>query len=191
MTSVVINLPQRTDRYKEFKEEIKWMHLEPWVMDGVPHLKPEQGIGQAHTNCIRFAKMNNLPFIIIMEDDVVFQGKQKTYPYFLEAMENSPEEWDVLMGGVYNRGAVTKHNEYWDKLTSFCGLHFYIVNARCYDKLLTWDGIQHYDRWLSKQNLSIFVTSKYIAHQKDGYSDNAKSVTKYNDEHLDRHRLLL
>lgn len=191
MTSIVINLPQRTDRYKEFVEEVKWIGLLPMVMDGVPHLKPEQGIGQAHTNCIRYAKDNQLPFVIIMEDDVVFQGKQKTYPYFLEAMENSPDDWDVLLGGVYNRGSITPYNQWWDKLTTFCGLHFYIVNAKAYDKMLTWNGVEHFDRWIAKNGFNCYVTNKYIAHQKDGYSDNSKNHTKYNDEHLETHRLLV
>jgi hypothetical protein len=190
MVSCVINLPQRTDRYELFKEEVKWIGLKPMVVDGIPHLKPEQGIGQAHTNCIKLAKEQGLPYICIMEDDIVFQGKEKTIEYFNKCLDNLPDSWDVLMGGVYNRGETTKHNEYWDKINKFCGLHFYIVNANSYDKLLTWDGINHYDRWLSKQKLSIFVTAKYIAHQRDGYSDNAKNHTKYNDEHLDKSKLL-
>lgn len=191
MVSVVINLPQRVDRYKEFTEEVKWIQLLPMVMDGVPHTMPERGIGQAHTNCIRYAKENELPFIIIMEDDIVFQGKQKTYPHFIQCMENSPESWDILFGGVYNRGMTTAYNEWWEKLTTFCGLHFYIVHERCYDKLLQWNGVEHFDRWVSKQSLECFVTSKYIAHQRDGYSDNMKGYTKYNDEHLETHRLLV
>jgi GR25 family glycosyltransferase involved in LPS biosynthesis len=160
------------------------------VIDGIPHLQPERGIGQAHTEAIKHAKIMGLDKICIMEDDIVFQGKEKTIPYFNECLNNLPSDWNILMGGVYNRGATFKENEYWNKLTTFCGLHFYIVNANCYDKLLTWNGIDHFDRWISKQNLSIFVTDKYIAHQMDGYSDNAKANTKYNDEHLDIHRLL-
>ena len=191
MTSIVINLPQRVDRYKEFVEEVKWIQLEPKIMDGIPHREPYKGIGEAHVNCIQYAKAHSHPFIIIMEDDVVFQGKQHTYPYFIECMENSPDDWDVLLGGVYNRGATVDYNNWWEQVSTFCGLHFYIVASKAFDKLITWDGTQHFDRWMAKQNLNIFVTKKYIAHQRDGYSDNAKGYTQFNDEHLDKHRLLL
>ena len=190
MHSFVINLPQRVDRDDEFKQEVKWIGVNPLVMDGVIDKPALRGIGTAHTNCIRTAQRYGWDKVLIMEDDIVFQGKQKTIPYFNECLENVPCDWDVLLGGIYNKSKTFPHSKHWEQVTEFCGLHFYIVNARAYEKLLTWDGLTHFDKWMSKQNLRIFVTAKYIAHQKDGYSDNAGTITNYNMEHLTQSKLL-
>ena len=187
----VINLPQRVDRYKEFKEQLKWINDKPvFLMEGQIDKPAFKGIGASHTNCIWYANEKGWEEVLILEDDCIFQAEAKTYPYLIEALENAPNDWDILLGGIYNRKRTTKHNDWWDKVDTFCGLHFYIVSKRAYEKILTYEGLEHFDRWLSKQNLSIFVTSKYIAHQKDGYSDNVGMVTTYNTDHLDINKLL-
>jgi GR25 family glycosyltransferase involved in LPS biosynthesis len=191
LKSLVINLPQRVDRLKEFREEIKWLGLNPLVIDGVIDRPALKGIGTAHTNCIRLAQERDWDKVLIMEDDVVFQGKQKTIPYFNECLNNLPSDWDILLGGAYNKLKLIPHNKHWEQVVNFCGLHFYIVNSSCYEKLLTYNGSEHFDKWLCKQNLRIFVTSKFIAHQRDGYSDNAGTVTNYNQEHLNQSKLLI
>lgn len=190
MNSLVINLPQRVDRYEQFKEEIKWLGLNPLVIDGVIDRPALKGIAKAHMNCILTAQERDWDKVLIMEDDIVFQGQAKTIPYLNQCLENAPSDWDILLGGLYEKSKTTPYNKFWDSVECFCGLHFYIVNSRCYEKLLTWDGVNHYDKWISKQNLRIFVTNKFIAHQRDGYSDNAETVTDYNLHHLNKLRLL-
>lgn len=190
MNSLVINLPQRVDRYEHFKDEVKWIGLNPFVIDGIIDRPALKGIAKAHMNCILMAQERDWDKVLIMEDDIVFQGKEKTIPYFNECLKNLPNDWDILLGGLYEKSKTTHYNKYWDSVECFCGLHFYIVNSGCYEKLLTWDGVSHYDKWLGKQNLSIFVTNKYISHQRDGYSDNSETVTDYNNIHLNKLKLL-
>ncbi len=189
--SFFINLPQRVDRLKEFKEELKWINgITPFLMEGVIDKPAHKGIGQAHTNCIWYANEVGWDKVLIMEDDCVFQGEDKTYPYLLEAMDNLPEDWDILLGGLYNKARMQPFNDWWNKVDKFCGLHFYYVNKKAYEKILTYDGLSHFDNWLGQQGLNIYVTKKFIAHQRDGWSDNVGMITKYNDEHLDKSKLL-
>jgi glycosyl transferase family 25 len=177
-------LPSRTDRLKSFVEQIKYLDSYAQKVNGVEHDKPMLGIAQAHINSILIAKQNEWPEVLIMEDDVVFQAKEKTLPYLNEALKNLPEDWDVLLGGVYETRHLTKTNEYWSRTGEFCGLHFYIVNSKAYDKVIEgYDERTHFDRWVNKggKKLNCYVTNKFIATQSNGMSDNVKKVVDYSD----------
>ncbi len=134
---LVINLPERIDRLKVFRNELKHIGSPDYtIMEGVKHKHSHKGIGQAHLNCIQYAKDNNFPYILVMEDDVRFQGKDKTLDYINECFDNLPAEWDVLLGGAYLARNRKPFNDYWQSVGEFCGLQFYIVNSKAYDKFL-------------------------------------------------------
>jgi hypothetical protein len=190
INKLVINLSSRNDRLKSFVEQIKWLDSYAQRVNGVEHDKPMLGIAQAHINSILIAKQNEWPVVLIMEDDVVFQAKEKTLPYLNEALKNVPEDWDVLLGGLYDLGGpsstrqLTKVNEYWSRVGEFCGLHFYIINGKAYDKAIDgYDSATHFDRWVNKggRKLNCYVTNKFIATQSNGMSDNVKKVVDYSD----------
>ncbi len=186
LNKFVINLPSRTDRLEQVKKE-----LAGWNYVVVPGIKKESvmaGIGQAHLCCIANAKFLGLPYVLIMEDDLVLRKGIETY--LNEALNNLPEDWDLLLGGAYQIKSFKSYNDHWDELGEFCGLHFYIVNEKAYDKILTYDGQQHIDRWMKKcANLNCYVTKKFVATQRPGVSDNVKSYQDYS--HLiKKHKLL-
>ena len=115
-----------------------------------------------------------------MEDDVVFNGKEQTANYIQECLNNVPNEWDILLGGLYYSKKIDPYNEYWNKTGEFCGAHFYIVNSKAYDKILEYDFTHHIDRWLNMNNrLNCYVAKKFFATQKEGYSDNVKKKVDY------------
>lgn len=187
---VVINLPERTERLAEFFTEFRKLfnggfYLEEGIRKEPVHL----GIAEAHLNCIRNAKRNGWDKVLIMEDDLMIPS-EKAKEYFNEAMQNVPKDWDVLLGGVYWLGNEVKVNKYWKKVAEFCSLHFYLVSSQAYDKLLTYDGSNHIDRWIGTQGLNVYCTNKYFALQKDGYSDNVQKVTDYNKTRIKRADLL-
>ncbi len=180
LTKLVINLPERTDRLKVFKNELKYIGSPEFtIIEGVKNKHSHRGIGQAHLNCIQYAKENKLPYILVMEDDVRFQGKEKTLNYINECLENLPSEWDVLLGGVYLAKNKKPYNDYWHSVGEFCGLQFYIVNANAYDKFLSYDFSIHIDRWVNKGGLKSFVSSKFFATQYTGISDNTGRRVDY------------
>jgi hypothetical protein len=184
INKIVINLPERSERLERFANEVK-----PWtfkVINGVRKEPNWHGIAEAHMNAIRYAKEQGWDKVLIMEDDLYIPAKGKLFltHYLDEAFNKLPEDWDILLGGVYHAQTLSKHNNYWSKIGEFCALHFYIVNARCYDKLLTWDGTNHYDRWVGKSGLKCFVPSRFFAIQYDGFSDNVNKITDYNSNYL-------
>lgn len=165
--------------------------LKDWeytIVNGVLSDSPMKGIGQAHVNCIMLAKQNEWDQVLIMEDDV--QLRQGANEFITKAFQNLPPDWDILLGGLYH-GKVAPYNEYWNKTGEFCGLHFYIVNKRVYDEILKYDGQNHIDRWMNKGGgkLKCYVTSRFIATQRNGFSDNVCKVVDYSDK-LSRYKLL-
>src|SRR3972149_4538112 len=181
LNKLLIHLPERTDRLDDFKNELTYLPCNNLIItQGIKHSQSYKGIAQAHLNCISIAKGNEWPRVLIMEDDVVFQGGEKPAPHLYKCLEIIPEDWDILLGGVYQAKELNNYNEFWDKVGEFCGLHFYIVNAKAYDKILQYDFIHHIDRWMNQKNrLNCYVINKFIATQRSGYSDNVKEKVDY------------
>lgn len=183
---LVINLPARTDRLIHIKNELKDWDFQ--IVNGVRAEKVIQGIGQAHVNCVLLAKQNDWDQVLIMEDDV--ELRKGCEEYLNLAFKCTPNDWELLLGGIYH-GKVFKYNDYWNKTGEFCGLHFYIVRKSAYDKVLEYDGKHHIDRWMNRYGtrLNTYVTSKFVAIQQEGYSDNVNKNVNYADK-LSRYKLL-
>lgn len=180
----VISLPERRDRLEQVVKQLPYLFYKPDfnLIDGIKLNEPHKGIGQAHLKCISYAKALNLPYCIIIEDDLLFQAKEKTIPYVTNAFNNVPDDWDILLAGIYD-GHPRKVDEYWAKVEQFCGLHFYCVNAKFYDKMLQYDGSRHIDFWLGQvAKGNYYVTNQFFAIQSEGYSDNVKKKVNYSDK---------
>jgi len=193
---IVINLPERTERLERFKGEVaplSWFG-EFNLIKGVKATPSWHGIAQAHMNAIRHAKERGWDKVLIMEDDLYIPAKGKpVLDIYLDGAfsdKKIPEDWDILLGGVYYARTLEKYNNYWNKIGEFCALHFYIVNSKVYDKLLTWDNTNHYDRWVGKLGLNCYVSNRFFAIQYDGYSDNVNKITTYNSTYLTNFTIL-
>jgi len=181
----IINLPERVDRLNQIQSELKWLFFDQAhnLVSGIKHARSQTGIALSHMACIQSAKDNLSPYCIIMEDDCIFQGKEKTREYVYKAMANLPEDWDLLLGGIYETKGLTKYNDYWSKTKEFCALHFYIVKNTAYDTILSFDKTIHIDRWMAANGgLNCYVTNKMFAIQSNGYSDNVGSMVDYSDK---------
>lgn len=180
LPKALINLPTRKDRLIDATKEIDSFFDNKAIIkiDGVIDNKPMVGIAKAHLNAIRYAKDKGYDNILIMEDDLLFRPNAKEYA--INAFNNLPEDYDILLGGIYN-GKKEYYNEYWNKVGAFSGLHFYIVNHKAYDRILNnYKFNQHIDRWLvAIEKLNCYVTNKFFCIQKDGFSDNANKFCNY------------
>ena len=182
LQTLLINLPERTERLERSLEELKSFSIEDVkIIPGVREKHSLNGIANAHLNCIRLAKENKWKAVIICEDDVRFQSKQSR-EYADLAIANAPEDWDILLGGIYFTKGLTKENDYWNKPDDFCALHFYIVNEKVYDKLLEFDYSTHIDRWIGKnKEIKYYVCNKFFSIQYNGWSDNVRDEMDYSD----------
>lgn len=188
LPKLVINLESRPDRLAQVKKDLH--PYSAFVMPGIVDKDPMTGIAMAHLNCIRLAKEKRWDQVIIMEDDVCF--RLGAWDYLRDALQAAPQDWEILLSGVYEENGIEQVNGFWDKIGEFCGLHFYIVHSRAYNKILTYDGRLHIDRWMNHRGtrLKAYQTRRYATYQRDGYSDNSRSHTNYNDLHLKKKKLL-
>jgi hypothetical protein len=111
-----------------------------------------------------------------MEDDCVF--REGTVEYIDKAFSNLPDDWEILLGGASTVSKV-KYNEYWDKVKFFTGGHFMILNSSIYDRYLKLDKTELVDRWLSKQDFSIYITNKVFVTQAAGFSNQVNKEVDY------------
>lgn len=170
---LLINLRHRKDRLEESKKECsKFFNTEFIVVEGIRNKEtPLVGIAESHQKCIQIAKDENLDYVIIMEDDIMFTSI-RARKYADLALTKMPAEWDILSGGFFE-GSRKKFNEFWSKAEGFYGAHFLIVNKTAYDKILSFDKSCHIDAWMAK-NLTCYCTNKMFTVQRDGMSDNSK-----------------
>jgi hypothetical protein len=189
INKLVINLPERTDRLIKFYERADTIGLtNVKIVNGIRKHTPFHGIAEAHMECIKIAKANNWDKVLIMEDDVMFS--QGFTEYTTKVFNDLPTNWDILLGGIYHARTSVSVNSNWNKVSEFCALHFYMVNSRAYDKLLTYDYTQHYDRWIGRLGINCYVPKKLFAIQEDGFSDNVGKVTDYNNTYLKKFDIL-
>ena len=180
-----MNLDSRTDRWNQVVKDFKRLQaVMPIQIERVSAVempqRPQAGASCTFKKIITMAKEQKLPYVLIMEDDLFVIDPQKV----LACLNDAPENWDILLGGVYHYSAEKAHDGNWMKLKDFCSLHFIIIRCRIYDKILGFKSSgQHMDRQLGAQTKSGALKS-YVMHpmpcqQRPGYSNIRKR--KVND----------
>jgi GR25 family glycosyltransferase involved in LPS biosynthesis len=191
---MVINLPHRTDRLNQFTLAVKNIGTikdEFIVSPGIVAEKGFIGCGKAHVQAMETAfKLSEGP-VVIFEDDVVFPGKHKTVEHINKCLQNLPEEWDVLLGGVLTEDGLKPYNEYWHEVVDPRGLQMYIITLKAFNRIK--EGFKfnkHIDEWIANNGFKVYVMNPMVAMQRDGYSDNAGYNAKYFTLYSKKYKLL-
>ena len=67
------------------------------IWEGVKDEKnPKKGIAKAHKQIIRWARDQNLPSVMIAEDDIKYRAIG-AFEYFIK---KEPKEYDLYLGGI-------------------------------------------------------------------------------------------
>lgn len=174
-----MNLDNRPDRWAQVVKDFQRLqNVMPIDIERVSAVKgekfPQQGVTDTFKKIITLAKEMGLEYVLIMEDDLFVVDAERVK----KCLENAPDEWDILLGGVYMYAPKTqpmcpkivngvcrsgtrcrgnhspdtgRPNEYWMEIGDFCSLHFTIVRATIYDEILKIKGnALHLDRTLGK-----------------------------------------
>lgn len=137
-------------------------------------------IAQAHKNVVQKAKDFDLPYCVIMEDDVSFPVKKEAYKYFIDSMNKLPKDWDIYTSGFYTASSFEQDYDNVYRISRFSGLHLYCVNSKFYDQFLTCPPAVNIDQWISQEGIGIcFCCYPFAATQHDGYSENVGRQTTY------------
>lgn len=180
MTINIIHLSHRTDRSETLVYELFSQNITDYkIWEGIIDIEvPFRGIAMAHKNIVKWAKENNLPKVMIAEDDIKFTG-DGAFKYFLD---NEPSNYDMYLSGTYF-GEVKKDNTILD----FSGTMLYIIKQQFYDTFLQTPGKTNFDRELANRG-KYYVCNPFIAIQYSGYSDNRKMYVNF-DSYLKNRKL--
>ncbi len=203
-----INLDHRTDRREEVEGELRTLGL-LGTASRFPAIKLKDGrIGctMSHLKCLQQAKENNLPHLMLVEDDIHFLNP-KIFVDGLNKFLASGVQWDVILIAGNNIPPYTRIDESAVKVTSCQTTTGYIVNGHYFDTLIEnmRDGMQKLMReptnhfqyavdkyWfqLQKQDNWVLITPLSVT-QRRGYSDIEKRETDFTRAMVDLDKVQL
>jgi GR25 family glycosyltransferase involved in LPS biosynthesis len=201
-TTYVINLDKRTDRWNRIQDTFKNL---PFNLERISAIENSDdgllGCTQSFVKAVEQAKQNNLPYILIMEDDCKPTDKlENLWPIIKEWLEKNMDKWEIFLGGNSLYGfnndistvkALCKINEnlklYY---TSISTAHFICINSSVYDKYIEvkdfltkekFNKEEHgSDRWAKTKEMKIVTPIPFIAIQEQSYSNIIKGDVNYN-----------
>jgi GR25 family glycosyltransferase involved in LPS biosynthesis len=180
-----INLENRYERNLDTINELKKLGIKkPNRFNAITHEIPLIGCAMSHIGCIERAKELNWNYVIIFEDDIKIEGKQKLIQKFNKFIKY---DFDVLYLGCWNYVKPLQVEKDLSKIVKAGTTHAYIVKSHYYDTILNnlkngielklkypnngkynideyYDILQQKDRWYC-------ITPIHIT-QRDGWSDN-------------------
>lgn len=187
----VINLPERTDRLQEIKQNFQqYSNINLIFVEAVKHDPGYIGCTRSFKKCVSIAKEKNLPYIIIVEDDCLpldnFENRLTNILEYLESNNN----WSLFLGGVKKANRIIfncpfeKESIYGIK-RGHCS-HLSIFHSSIYDDVLNYDENTLASDTFWHGKYAALVSIPFLAHQTDGFSTIGKkycgSHTKiYND----------
>lgn len=134
-----INLRCRPDRDILCRDQLTQIGIaEPKRFNAFKTKDGAIGCFMSHLSVLQDAKTNNYPYILILEDDVVFKDHYK----MLEKIDNlKDDDWDVLLLGGNMFAPYSIHSEDAYRIHKcFCATA-YIVRQHYYDTLInTWQS---------------------------------------------------
>jgi glycosyltransferase involved in cell wall biosynthesis len=129
-----INLRHRLDRKDRIQEQIVKYNLPVTFIEVTKHKNPKIGCLQSHLGIIELARDNNVPYVVIIEDDCEFIRDPNMIDGKL-VLNNVPDDWRMLyLGGCVN-AIMDNTNDNWKKVTTWLA-HSYIIRSNIYDLVL-------------------------------------------------------
>lgn len=180
MQTYIINLPTRSDRRTHALNEVTKMPiLSPTIVDGI--IDNTGTCFQSHRKCVQRAKDLNLEYILILEDDVVFENNCIEI-FSMAFSEVQVLNWDMFYLGANLYSDAQKIGTNIVKLTGALCAHAYIVHNRFYDKILSLQHNKemdtHYGELMIHHN--IYMCNPMIAYQLPSHSDLQHGFRDYN-----------
>jgi len=184
-TILVINLAHRTDRWEAIQKDFAekgWPLLHR--IDAIKAIDPDPGwhaCKHSHIGCINLAKENNLPWVLILEDDCLptddaLQRFQDLLPYLWEIRDN----WDIFMGGTLHI-KVNSVIQQSPPIINYKGLttHFCLIHQSSYDKIIS--SLESYPLPIDviyriNESFTILGTVPHLAIQ---YNSDSNITTQY------------
>jgi GR25 family glycosyltransferase involved in LPS biosynthesis len=177
----IINLDDRTDRKLHILTEIT--KLPQISYEIVSAIRDESKTCFAsHLKCIQLAKDNNLPYVLVLEDDAIFTDD--CIEIFDRAVtEIQTVQWDMLYLGANLNSDAYNITPTLVKLSGAYTTHAYMVHEQFYDTILNLQLDVEIDVCYTKlmPNHNIYMCDPMIAYQLPSHSDLQNGYRDYNE----------
>ena len=171
-----INLEQRPDRNEHILTELQSIKVTNAIrFNAILNKCGALGCSKSHYELLKMAKEQNLPYIIILEDDITFKNPELFNSVLDKVLTNHPIQesaWDVLLLG----GNMPNTNNYeiddlCIRTTQCLTTTGYIVKSHYYDTLLTniKNGIKYLEKFNERLNMFAIDTYWQPLQKKDNW----------------------
>lgn len=171
MDAYVINLDSSSNKWDALQDrakDIKSLNLIRFP--AIQYSPGFVGCYLSHLALVRFAKDNNLPFILVLEDDATFEKDfDLRFNEALQWLQSNP--WDLFHGGYLYVQPLEKINKQLIRIKGCSTTHFIMYNASVYDVFLKSEVVQAVDRWTYLTPLNKIAIYPMLSKQLAGYSD--------------------
>lgn len=184
MKTFCINLKTRKDRRKKMIKQFSKYKMES-IEFFTAKLHPNGGITgcrDSHLQIIKKAKQQNLPFVMILEDDLLFSQNLHNLPVF-------PEHWKMLYLGGTITSNIPNTNENWVCIKDCWTTCGYILHSDLYDKVIS--DLENYqnevDRYYVEEiqyQYPCYLVNPVMIKQRNDYSDIEKRNVNYDTDNI-------
>lgn len=193
----VINLDNATDRMNSMSNQFKNTNITLERFPAVSNSIGWIGCGLSHIGLIKKAKSENMPYIIVLEDDCKLTDTfNSNWPIILNWLNANTDSWDIFVGGnsyYGNNPNEVSSIKLISKLENNIKLyksnvqtaHFIIYNNKIYDSMILWEteNINNLaiDLWANYKNMNSICCTPFIAIQEPGKSHIEERNVNYTD----------
>lgn len=131
----VINLKESTERMELTLKELGKIGIIPERFDGIRHKISAVGCGMSHCECLKKAIKEDLPYVLICEDDIQILDTEELMDNIYKFIHENID-WDVLLLSANNFRPYEKVNNYCIKIKNALTTGAYIVKKHYYKTLL-------------------------------------------------------
>jgi glycosyl transferase, family 25 len=193
--ALYINLEHRQDRKNEIENELQKVGFYNYQrFNAIKNEKGYLGCSESHLECLKLARANNYPNVLILEDDFEFIIDKNEFQFILNHLLTVDYDVFILSYNTYEKNITKTDDQYLKRIKETQTASGYIVNRKYYDKLISnfeeglrllretdiyskyavdqyWKPLQSQDKW--------YCYKKRIGKQRDSYSDIEKGMVSY------------
>lgn len=177
--AVLLNLDKRTDRLEQFDKQAKELGIAYERISGAETVNPIFGSCLSHIAALSKYESD---VIFVFEDDALFVEDFEVK--FKQAMENVPDDWDMLYLGAHLLHK-EPYNHYWVRSLECSSTHAYAVRGPLKERLVKMaleDKLKHHiDVTYSTihREIKAYAARPTLAYQGKSYSDLLKQEVDY------------
>lgn len=181
---LVINLPERKDRWDILEKTLKPTGLRYERIDAIRRSPGWKGCSMSHRKCVAMAKQREWPWVIILEDDCLLRPKWKAnIDALLPTLWASRNQWEVFNGGgstFLAKPTLLSLDPPLFSIKSY-GTQFMLIHEGTYNKILRDVGEHLKVDVYYKDHMKAWCTYPHLSTQQESRSDITGKVESHED----------